>query len=1299
MAMRDVRTILAAGLMLTLAACGGSGGGSSSDSDDGDEAAVNAAISAGTNVTAGEALSFDGRGSSGDGLSYRWAFGDGGNGGGGRIAHVFTQPGTYDVTLTVVDADGERDATSVTVTVDPGPAPDATDGVLSGVVTDTSGASIADVTVEVVDGGASGTTDANGEVSLSGLGTGIDLVLRLTASGYAEQFVRTRIPAGTDAGRFEATLITREAAGTVSADTGGNVGGSDGTAIDLPPNALVDGNGDPVGGSVDVALTPVDTSNDDEFAAFPGSFGAIERDGQRVRLATLGVAEFLLEQGGDELQLAPGATAELTIPLYATQLDGNALAAGDTIPFWSLDEATGEWVREGTGTVIASSDSPTGLALTFTVSHLSWWNLDVVVDPASVVPAFSLASGDSFNDGETVFVSATSTDSNGLRQRSTANVPADNSSGSVSLDILPDTPIQVGASGRNGTVVDEQTVNGSAGETIDIDFVLAPPPEPGEVITLPYDEPGAIDPAGEVDRYTFTGDARQGIQIVIEPNGGSDLEGDLSVRAADDSIVADTPFDLGSFRAPFELIAVLPADGEYTIEVDGTANEPGGYRLRARAIDTLAVDSSVSATVAPDAEDLYLIDLATATPLTALVTSADSAFDEEAWTLESLRGSNQLDGEDRATDVVRPWANLNAEPYILRVPGDRFSAVDYDLSLARVDAPIDLTVGDRNRSTANGRIDVPGDVVLYRVPAAVANDGVFAALTQVGGDPLASGVLGVARLRDGRPYFETTNGLTESNRYRADADPADSVLANTVGRLREQASSVPADDYLIVVKAGNTTGDYALRVDRAPAGGALTADRDGSCGGDTQSVRAAIAAARPGDTVTACNGRYEENLGIFVQVDDLTISSAGGATIATSASSQESRLLTTLDPFGGGRTGLVLENITLEPGAVSQQPFFGDLVRLNGGGVTDAFGDSNTPLTVGASGAVIENATFTGMDKAISVNAAGVTIRNNTFTGGRSAIESGFGGADMTIRGNTIDAVGVNGQVISMTDGAVIENNVITAAVVDPPSDNDVPIIRLDESGNGSRGISISGNRIETDGGGLFIRLNQSNVPTVDIEANELYFTNSAGAEGLDLDGPNLTGGMTSGRVRLRNNVIDGIADADIGSLSSVFGIDIDNVDALSSFAFINNSIRAVDTGATGGDAAIVFDDLADDTFSGPLNVNFVNNLLVGAGGNGDAVFIPSGTTIDADFNYFSGFTADYEGGTTRTGGNDRAGPADLVSACTDGDDTTACRLEVQSSAGAVDAGSGSGYTDIPTTDIDGTARPINVIDIGAHEQ
>ncbi|MDZ7788791.1 MAG: hypothetical protein U5K73_11855 [Halofilum sp. (in: g-proteobacteria)] len=82
--------------------------------------------------------------------------------------------------------------------------------------------------------------------------------------------------------------------------------------------------------------------------------------------------------------------------------------------------------------------------------------------------------------GETVFVSGTSTDPNAPRLRARANVPADNAPGGVSLAIPPGTPVQVGASGRNGTRVRRARASTAArANTIDIDFVLAPPPEPG----------------------------------------------------------------------------------------------------------------------------------------------------------------------------------------------------------------------------------------------------------------------------------------------------------------------------------------------------------------------------------------------------------------------------------------------------------------------------------------------------------------------------------------------------------------------------------------------------------------------------------------------------------------------------------------------------------------------------------------------------------------------------------------------------------------------------------------------------
>jgi hypothetical protein len=52
---------------------------------------------------------------------------------------------------------------------------------------------------------------------------------------------------------------------------------------------------------------------------------------------------------------------------------GNAVVAGDVIPLWSQDEATGQWTYEGTATVSAGSGT---LVATFSINHLSYWNLD-----------------------------------------------------------------------------------------------------------------------------------------------------------------------------------------------------------------------------------------------------------------------------------------------------------------------------------------------------------------------------------------------------------------------------------------------------------------------------------------------------------------------------------------------------------------------------------------------------------------------------------------------------------------------------------------------------------------------------------------------------------------------------------------------------------------------------------------------------------------------------------------------------------------------------------------------------------
>lgn len=68
--------------------------------------------------TVGDRLTFDGSHSSGAIESYLWSFGDGASGQGVRATHIYSAPGTYRVTLTVIGPDGQRstDTTRATIT-------------------------------------------------------------------------------------------------------------------------------------------------------------------------------------------------------------------------------------------------------------------------------------------------------------------------------------------------------------------------------------------------------------------------------------------------------------------------------------------------------------------------------------------------------------------------------------------------------------------------------------------------------------------------------------------------------------------------------------------------------------------------------------------------------------------------------------------------------------------------------------------------------------------------------------------------------------------------------------------------------------------------------------------------------------------------------------------------------------------------------------------------------------------------------------------------------------------------------
>lgn len=261
----------------------------------------------------------------------------------------------------------------------------------SGKITSPGGADLSGVQVEAFDAAgaafSTATSDASGNFELSGE-AGTALTLLFTRAGFANQVAVITLPdlAG-GALPLDITMISRPAAQSVNADTGGLVSDAQGASVTVLPGSFVDADGNAVSGNIDVTITPVNTGDITIFPSFPGEFSGIEEmTGAQTPIATLGTVEYTFTQGGAPLQLASGQTAQIDMPLWTTinPQTGNSVEAGDSIPLWSLNEGTGIWEQEGSGTVVFNLDSPTGLVLRATVSHFTWWNIDYPIPTAQV---------------------------------------------------------------------------------------------------------------------------------------------------------------------------------------------------------------------------------------------------------------------------------------------------------------------------------------------------------------------------------------------------------------------------------------------------------------------------------------------------------------------------------------------------------------------------------------------------------------------------------------------------------------------------------------------------------------------------------------------------------------------------------------------------------------------------------------------------------------------------------------------------------------------------------------------------
>ena len=630
-----VAWFVAVAAAVTLAGCGGGGGGGGDVASPpppppppGNAAPV-AAFSSAASVVAGVPLALDAsasRDADNDPLTYSWNMGNGQRGGGQSIAAVFDSAGSYTVRLTVDDDRGGVHSVDRVVTVSAGAAA-AGSVPTSVIVRDTGGALVSGVSVSVNRaGGASASTDADGRASVS-TERGVPVTLKFSKAGYADQFKTQTLPAAAESGYQQVTMLAREPALTLAnAADGGELVGKDGVKVSFAPGTLVDAQGNPVSGPVQVSMTPVDVVQN--LRAFPGKFEGVRPSGQQGLLLSYGTVEFVLSAQGAPVQLAAGKKATIEIPIYTGfKRDGTPIVAGDRFPIWSLNERTGGWTEEGTGTAVAAA-SPSDFALRAEVTHFSWWNHDDFDgDPGRPKPKCQV---DTNLDGIPEDLSGTGycwheavpelddfqTNSAGraqalaaagsarpLAEPRTRRIPAFVATGStpagggVALLIPADLNVVFRSWAMNGTLFGSRIVRSAAGVSDEVSIVLVPVRDASGLnrISVPYDDNFVLHTVREVDRFVFTPQAGMRYQVRVARAGGTTVTGEVRITQGANSTLAVAAFGASAF-SQFVL-----ATGAQDISIDVTAGSgaPGAYRIEVVALPPTASCTGAEALTLP----------------------------------------------------------------------------------------------------------------------------------------------------------------------------------------------------------------------------------------------------------------------------------------------------------------------------------------------------------------------------------------------------------------------------------------------------------------------------------------------------------------------------------------------------------------------------------------------------------------------------------------------------------------------------------------------------------------------------
>jgi len=209
-------------------------------------------------------------------------------------------------------------------------------------------------------------TDADGIFVLKGDVDKKRCVLEFSKQGYMKRF-HAIIPSST-VNYVRIMMQAEPMAQSIMSGSGGTINLGNAGSVALPANAIVvKGTTTFYSGEVRVYASHLLPDDPNFSMLIPGGdLLAVDVNGGDVSLYSYGMAAVTLKgTSGEDLQLAAGSNATITLPISATQTG----TAPQSIPLWYFDETTSLWKEEGQATKVGNN-------YVGNVSHFSWWNCD-----------------------------------------------------------------------------------------------------------------------------------------------------------------------------------------------------------------------------------------------------------------------------------------------------------------------------------------------------------------------------------------------------------------------------------------------------------------------------------------------------------------------------------------------------------------------------------------------------------------------------------------------------------------------------------------------------------------------------------------------------------------------------------------------------------------------------------------------------------------------------------------------------------------------------------------------------------